>query len=211
MTANRTAGTAPVHYAAAGAAELRLFLRGVRDRHPDEPLHVLCIGSDRSTGDSLGPLVGTMLEERGLRGVTGTLRRPCDADRLPGAIRSLPSGAVVVAIDACLGRPENVGRYLLGAGPLQPARSVGAALPPVGDYSVAAVVAEYGPQPYRTLQTTSLYAVLQMAGAIADAICDALGGSPGSGPAGGGLGASGDGARRLFAGRFEFGGDSSLQ
>lgn len=30
------------------------------------PIVFVCIGTDRSTGDSLGPLVGTLLEERKL-------------------------------------------------------------------------------------------------------------------------------------------------
>ncbi|CAI6080376.1 spore protease YyaC [Cohnella sp. JJ-181] len=176
MTASRTPGASPIFFAASGAEELRRFFRGAFDRHPAERILFLCIGTDRSTGDSLGPLVGTMLEERGVTRVIGTLREPCDADRLSLVAPALPSDAVVIAIDACLGRPENVGRVLLGEGPLQPARSVGAALPPVGHYSVAGVVGEYGPKPYITLQTTSLYAVMDMAKRIADAAAAALGG-----------------------------------
>ncbi len=49
----------------------------------------LCIGTDRSTGDSLGPLVGYKLLERGLKGkafrqaaVFGTLDRPVHAMNL---------------------------------------------------------------------------------------------------------------------------------
>ncbi|MFC3800322.1 spore protease YyaC [Cohnella sp. GCM10012308] len=174
MTANRVPGASPLFFAASGAQELERFFRSAFERHPGEPIVFLCIGTDRSTGDSLGPLVGTMLEERGVSGVIGTLREPCDADRLGYEASALPADAVVIAIDACLGRPENVGRFLLGQGPLQPARSVGGALPPVGDYSVAAVVGEFGPKPYITLQTTSLYAVMEMAKRIADAAAAAL-------------------------------------
>lgn len=176
MTANRAPGPPPVFYAASGEPELERFFRSAFGRHPGKPIVFLCIGTDRSTGDCLGPLVGAMLEARGVGGVIGTLREPCDADRLEREASALPADAVVIAIDACLGRPENVGKFLLGEGPLQPARSVGGALPPVGDYSVAAVVGEFGPKPYMTLQTTSLYAVMEMAKRIAAAAASALGG-----------------------------------
>ncbi|MDI4647565.1 spore protease YyaC [Cohnella hashimotonis] len=174
MTANRVPGPSPLFFAASGEQELERFFRSALERNPGMPILFLCIGTDRSTGDSLGPLVGTMLEERGVSGVIGTLREPCDADRLGREASALPADAVVIAIDACLGRPENVGRFLLAEGSLQPARSVGGALPPVGDYSVAAVVGEFGPKPYITLQTTSLYAVMEMAKRIADAAAAAL-------------------------------------
>jgi len=174
MPAKRVPGDTPVHYSASNAEELDSFFRRIAASHSGEPLLFLCIGTDRSTGDCLGPLVGTMLEERGVPGVIGTLREPCDADRLPGVAGELPEDAVVIAIDACLGRPENVGRYLLGDGPLAPARSMGALLPAVGDYSVAAVVGEYGPKPYITLQTASLFAVMEMAKSIAEAAAAAF-------------------------------------
>lgn len=153
------------------AAGLAAFLARIgRERRMDE-LAFLCIGTDRSTGDSLGPLVGTMLEERGFGRVFGTLKEPCDAERLPKVAEALAmQGAVVLAIDACLGRPESVGAYLVSDGPLTPARSVGRGFPPVGAYSVAAIVNENGPKPYFTLQTTSLGRVIGMATVIADAL-----------------------------------------
>lgn len=155
------------------AAGLRAFFAAVAAEHGKRPLPFLCIGTDRSTGDSLGPWVGTMLERGGFPLVIGTIESPCDADRLPDVLSSLAPGAPVVAIDACLGRPENIGRYVVAEGPLQPARSVGKAFPPVGTYSVAAVVGAAGPKPYWTLQTTSLHRVLLMAQEIADAIAAA--------------------------------------
>ncbi|WP_051318518.1 spore protease YyaC [Cohnella thermotolerans] len=152
------------------AAGLRTFFANVAARHDMRQLIFLCIGTDRSTGDSLGPWVGTMLERSGLPRVVGTLESPCDADRLADVLAALPPDAPVVAIDACLGRPESIGRYAVSEGPIRPARSVGKSFPPVGTYSVAAVVNAAGPKPYWTLQTTSLHRVLLMAEAIAEAV-----------------------------------------
>lgn len=154
----------------ADASGLRRFISTIAARHAKSELTFLCIGTDRSTGDSLGPWVGTMLTDKGFDRVIGTLEKPCDADRLPEVITSLRPGEIVVAIDACLGRPENVGRFVVSEGPLQPAKSVGRAFAPVGAYSIAAIVNANGPKPYWTLQTTSLHHVLRMARQIVDAI-----------------------------------------
>lgn len=155
----------------AGVAE---FMKLIARKHPFGELTFVCIGTDRSTGDSLGPLVGTMLQERGFSRVIGTLLEPCDADRLPQLAHLFASeaaeGRTLVAIDACLGRPESVGAYLVSSGPLVPAQSVGKGFPPIGAYSIAAIVNANSPKPYWTLQTTSLYQVIGMAKDIADAL-----------------------------------------
>ncbi|MFC5704375.1 spore protease YyaC [Cohnella faecalis] len=146
------------------------FISRISAAHKLSDLTFLCIGTDRSSGDCLGPLVGTMLEERGVTNVIGTLKEPCDADKLPSVAAALPLGRPVVAIDACLGRTETIGLYVVAEGPLEPAKSVGKRLPSVGAYSIAAIVNSYGPKPYASLQSTSLYRVMNMAHDITDAI-----------------------------------------
>ena len=153
----------------AGAAGLDSFFARLAARHPKESVVFICIGTDRSTGDSLGPLTGSMLMEKGFPHVIGTLADPCDADRFEGMLAAVPPDLTIVAIDACLGKPLHVGRFLLADGPLQPARSIGKPLAPVGAYSIAAIVNETGPKPYWTLQTTSLYRVIEMAKEISAA------------------------------------------
>lgn len=123
----------------------------------------VCIGSDRSTGDSFGPLMGTMLKESGWPNVIGTLEKPCDAHAVERELQALDAASIVIAIDACLGRPVSVGRFIVADGPLQPGKAIGRRLPSVGHYSVAGVVNMNGPKAYWMLQTTSLYQVLRMA------------------------------------------------
>ena len=63
----------------------------------------LCIGSDRSTGDSLGPLIGYLLEKNNFPSVVGTLQKPGHAVNLEEAVTRLEVDCrdnVVVAIDA---------------------------------------------------------------------------------------------------------------
>ncbi|WP_028590385.1 spore protease YyaC [Paenibacillus massiliensis] len=149
--------------------ELAAFFRLVHEAHRGQPITFVCVGTDRSTGDSLGPLAGTMLKNKGFTNVLGTMDKPCDAHSLESVITSIPSEHTVIAIDACLGLPGSVGLFLTSEGPLWPAQSVGLALPGIGDYSIAGVVNAYGPKPYWTLQTTSLHSVLMMASQIAEA------------------------------------------
>lgn len=152
--------------------ELTDFCRKIRDKYPKEGtmFTFLCIGTDRSTGDALGPLVGTRLEEYGVKHVIGSLKHPCDADNLEARMAAVPAGHVIIAIDACLGTPASVGSYLVSGQPLVPAESVGGNLPAVGHYSIAAVVNAKGPKPYWILQMTSLYKVMQMADEIAQSV-----------------------------------------
>ncbi|MDQ7794608.1 MAG: spore protease YyaC [bacterium] len=135
---------------------------------------VLCVGSDRSTGDALGPLTGSRLAEMSLPGlmVRGTLDDPVHATNLE---RVLAATAVryrdraLVAVDACLGNPEAVGTISLGRGPLRPGAGVHKRLPEVGDVCLTGVVNVGGFMEYFVLQNTRLSLVVKMAGVIAEA------------------------------------------
>lgn len=139
------------------------------------PLTVVCIGTDRSTGDALGPLVGTRLAEwRSVRDrihVVGTLDEPVHAGNLRSAIESLglakPGVGHVLAIDACLGRVGSIGYITVGEGPLKPGAGVNKELPPIGDAYITGVVNVGGFMEYLVLQNTRLSLVIKMADAIA--------------------------------------------
>ena len=49
------------------AARLYMMIREELDRSGKDQVLLLCIGTDRSTGDSLGPLIGYQLRNRGLK------------------------------------------------------------------------------------------------------------------------------------------------
>lgn len=154
-------------------ARLSEFLQYVRNQiGADVPVTFLCIGTDRSTGDSLGPLVGTLLDEAGLRNVIGTLEKPCDSSNFMERIGEIPQGNKVIAIDACLGRPSSVGLFQVSSGPLRPGQSVGKTLMEIGDYAIAAIVNIEGPRQYAVLQTTPLYRVWEMAKQLTGAVMD---------------------------------------
>jgi putative sporulation protein YyaC len=151
--------------------DIEQFFDAIAKRHSQPGSIVfICIGSDRSTGDSFGPLVGTMLQEGGWPNVIGTLEKPCDAHAVEQAAQAIHKDAIVIAIDACLGKPASVGRFIASEGPIQPGKAIGRRLPAIGHYSIAGVVNANGPKAYWMLQTTSLYHVLGMAKEITAAI-----------------------------------------
>ncbi|WP_411345230.1 spore protease YyaC [Paenibacillus sp. WLX1005] len=151
------------------------FFRMIHSRHTLDQLAFVCIGTDRSTGDALGPLTGSGLEAHGIPHVVGTMEHPCDAHNLHVRIPQIAEHLTIVAIDACLGQPRSVGLYSIGEEPLFPALSVGGQFPGVGTYSIAAIINENGPKPYVTLQTTSLHRVMNMSNDIVQAAVRGLG------------------------------------
>lgn len=162
------------------ARRLSAALRDMVRRAGRSPLVVVCIGTDRSTGDALGPLTGCELVSRGYPAelVFGTLDDPVHAGNLCEALVRVDlayPGATVLAVDACLGSPENVGSISLTDGPVRPGAGVNKTLPPVGQLSVTGVVNVAGFMEYFVLQNTRLSLVVRMARAIAQAIVDAIG------------------------------------
>ena len=135
----------------------------------------LCIGTDRSTGDSLGPLVGHMLRSRRLKGaaVIGTLDKPVNAmnlDLYARYIRLHYSDYVVVAIDASVGSLDHVGYATLGRGALQPGLGVSKELQAVGDIAITGIVGGVGSRDPVMLQSVRLSMVMKMA----DCICESI-------------------------------------
>lgn len=150
---------------------------------PERAMLILCIGTDRSTGDALGPLVGQHLSaimSPGLA-VLGTLDHPVHASNLTQVLDQLDSryrGWPVVAVDACLGQYGNVGTITIAPGALRPGAGVNKSLPPVGDIFITGTVNVGGMMEYLVLQNTRLSLVMRMAHTIAASIIKAARGSP---------------------------------
>ncbi len=134
----------------------------------------VCIGTDRSTGDALGPLVGSYLSEMHRNTlVYGTLIRPVHAVNLAETITLVEKTHVspfIVAVDACLGQLSSVGQITLSDGALQPGAGVHKKLPQIGHVHITGIVNVGGFMEYFVLQNTRLGIVVPMAKVIADAI-----------------------------------------
>lgn len=133
---------------------------------PYEDISIVCIGTDRSTGDSFGPLIGHMLSKLTLYDfrLFGTFSDPVHALTLPQTLEKINTRkTLVIAVDACVGSPEYVGYIGLGYEPVRPGSGLGKELPAVGDISVTGIVAMGGISPFVMLQNASLGMVYQMA------------------------------------------------
>ena len=185
-----------MHVDDAGAAEtLSASIRAGLEAQPGwEEVVLICIGTDRSTGDALGPLVGSRLAAQRLPGVEvrGTLAEPVHAVNLGTVLAQLEARragngrdgrprALHIAVDACLGRAESVGSVTVRTGPLRPGTGVYKELPPVGDLHIVGVVNVGGFMEYLVLQNTRLWLVMRMADLIADALGRALRAATGAG------------------------------
>ena len=137
-------------------------------------LVILCIGTDRSTGDSLGPLTGSKLRSfNSYPHIYGTLDDPVHATNLQDNIQSIQmkfDNPFIIAVDACLGRLDSVGCVSLGRGSLKPGAAVKKDLPAIGDAYVTGIVNVSGFMEHLVLQSTRLSLVMKMADTIAHAV-----------------------------------------
>lgn len=136
---------------------------------------IICIGTDRSTGDSLGPLVGSKLSLYSNTNflVMGTLEEPIHAVNLEETISFINSNysdSGIIAIDASLGKLSSVGNIQLLEGPLKPGAGVKKELPEIGDFHITGIVNIAGFMEYFVLQNTRLSVVMRMSEVISRAL-----------------------------------------
>lgn len=158
------------------ADSLQKALQGAVGRH----VVIVCVGTDRSTGDAFGPIVGSKLESStGLQGlrVYGTLNNPVHAVNLSSVLADINSEfsvpPFILAVDACLGKFDHVGHIILERGPLRPGAGVKKSLPEFGDYTLTGVVNVCGFMEYFVLQNTRLGIVMRMGEVVAESLCQA--------------------------------------
>ncbi|TYS60493.1 spore protease YyaC [Sutcliffiella horikoshii] len=154
---------------------LYLTLRDLLKPHLGKEIIVVCVGTDRSTGDSLGPFVGSHLEKRKLKTIQvyGTIDQPVHAvnleERMAAIFQSHP-GAFIIGIDSALGRRDCVGEIRVRNKPLKPGEGVKKELMEVGECSITGIVNVVGFMEYFVLGNTRLSEVIKMSNEIANLI-----------------------------------------
>ena len=143
--------------------------KGVTDGY--KSLVFVCIGTDRSTGDSLGPLIGYKINGMKYKNVHvhGNLEHPVHAkniDEVMGQIGEKYNKPLIIAIDACLGQMDHVGYITVGEGSIKPGSGVKKDLKPVGDMHITGIVNFGGFMDFLVLQNTRLSIVMKMADVI---------------------------------------------
>lgn len=134
----------------------------------------ICIGSDLVMGDSLGPLVGTLLKKKDVRSyVYGTLNFPITAKEVEYArtyLKQMHPGSISIAIDAAVGEAEDVGLIKVVNKGLKPGLGVNKNLGVIGDLSIIGIVAKTSFNNRELFSLTRLNLVYKMAEIIAEGI-----------------------------------------
>ena len=140
----------------------------------------ICIGSDLVLGDSLGPLVGTTLRKNKVSSyVYGTLSYPITAKEIEYAknnLKNMHKDGFIIAVDAAVGKAEDVGLIRVYNKGLKPGLGVNKDLGLIGDLSIIGVVASKGLRNYNLYNATRLNLVYKMAERISSGIIGYLNG-----------------------------------
>ncbi len=130
---------------------------------------ILCIGTDKATGDSLGPLIGHKLSRLPKKKnvfIYGTLKEPVHAINLKKTIDEIYSSfdkPIIIAIDASLGKTEHIGCITVSKGSLRPGAGVNKNLGEIGDVAITGIVNINGFLQMAVLQSTRLCVVMDIA------------------------------------------------
>ena len=141
---------------------------------------VVCVGSDLAIGDSLGPLVGSMLrfKTQGLGAyIYGSLSSPVTAKEVKYIAKFLKrthADRQIIAVDAAVGEESDVGLIKVNDMPLKPGSGASKDLGKFGDITVMGVVAEKSIGNYALLHSTRLRLVYKMAEQISSALASVL-------------------------------------
>ena len=137
---------------------------------------IVCVGSDLSVGDSLGPVTGTKLVEK-LRGqnvyVYGTLAKPITAHEvkyMSSFLQNTHPSSPVIAIDAAVGVAGDIGLIKLANHPLAPGSGANKRLNKIGDVSILGIVAEKSLFNYSLFSATRLNVIYKMSEIIAEGV-----------------------------------------
>lgn len=135
----------------------------------------MCIGTEKVFTDSLGPRVGTLLNERmrcpsfvyGLRDNNITAENLLYSYNF---IKALHPSSQIVVIDAAVGSADQIGKIQLCDGGIVPGAATNKNLPTVGDIGIVGIVAEKGMSDFYTLNSAKDRLVGKVAEFIAEAI-----------------------------------------
>lgn len=125
----------------------------------------LCIGTNKVSGDSLGPIVGSLLDKRNQNShIYGTIQSPIHAKILKQSLEEIDSTfdenrTLVIAIDACLGEANQIGNISIRKGPLSPGAGIAKHFPSIGDVSIVGVVNSNKEPILSTLENTKISTV----------------------------------------------------
>lgn len=185
VTANQTRGILMTFYINARQTDSVCKISGslrqciLHYRNNWSELVFLCIGTDRVTGDCLGPFVEQKLSSYSgtVFSVYGTLFQPVHALNLTDIYQHIQThhpNALIIAIDASLGEKKHLGYVTIANGALHPGAAIHKQLPSVGHIHITGIVNVSGVLEQLTLQTTRLSTVIFLADKIVQGILESI-------------------------------------
>ena len=150
----------------------------IRAQTSDAPTVYMCIGTEKVFSDSLGPRVGTLLNDKLERAtfVYGLCNQNITAENLQYSynfIKALHPNSRIVVVDAGVGAAEQIGKVQICEGGIAPGAATNKNLPSVGDVGIIGIVAEKGMSDFYTLNSSKDRLVGCVAKFIAEAILEA--------------------------------------
>lgn len=147
---------------------------------------ILCIGSEKICGDSLGPAVGDLLTEKyNIKCfVYGISERSVNGETLNAYldfIRFVHKDAPLLAVDACLGKNTSVGKIKASVNGVCPKKAVTGSGERVGDVGILGVVGQTGGGALAELMSVPAERVEFMSAQIAFMLNAAFAGNTASG------------------------------
>ena len=134
----------------------------------DSEVIFFCIGTDRVIGDSLGPIIGSLLVDRfGKDRVYGDLYNNVTYENIEDKINEIKSknkNPYIVAVDAALSTNENIGKIFVDDG-INFGNSLGRSFNKIGDVGVKVVVGKDYNDPelnFNCLQNIPLSKILNL-------------------------------------------------
>lgn len=118
----------------------------VKNLFMDKPV-IICIGSARVSGDSLGPLVGDILTkvysvDAYVYGRSDWTVTALNLNEIYSYITKTHKKSPIIAVDACVGRHTEVGKIKISLGGLSAGSALKRNFSKIGDISVLGVVCE---------------------------------------------------------------------
>lgn len=140
---------------------------------------VVCIGTTKVTGDSLGPLVGERLLRAGIDAyVYGTGEAQVNGKTYGGYAEYLArhhGASLVIAVDACVGKGADVGKIRLSDNGVLAGGALGKKLGRIGDIGLLGIVAEACGDNLAALSSVSKEFVSGMADRMAEKVLKIVG------------------------------------
>lgn len=151
------------------------LLEAMRDKIKN-PVY-MCIGTEKVFSDSLGPRVGTIINEKMKEPlfVYGVCACNITAENLLYSyrfIKAMHPDKQIVVIDAAVGSYEQIGKVQMCDGGIVPGAATNKNLPCVGDISIVGIVADKGLSDFYTLNSSKNVLVGNVASYIAQAILE---------------------------------------